>query len=57
MTEKTTILLDGLRFGEGPRWYQDRLWFSDMHDCKVLALALNGEVETIRVEFAGAGSP
>lgn len=47
MTDKTTILLDGLRFGEGPRWYQDRLWFSDMHDCKVLALALNGEVETI----------
>lgn len=47
MTDKTTILLDGLRFGEGPRWHQDRLWFSDMHDCKVLALALDGEVETI----------
>jgi sugar lactone lactonase YvrE len=47
MDNKTSILLDGLRFGEGPRWHQGRLWFSDMHDCKVLALDPNGEVETI----------
>jgi sugar lactone lactonase YvrE len=47
MDNRTSILLDGLRFGEGPRWHQGRLWFSDMHDCKVLALDLNGEVETI----------
>lgn len=26
----TRMLLDGLVFPEGPRWYQDRLWFSDM---------------------------
>ena len=24
-------LLDGLAFGEGPRWHEDKLWFSDMH--------------------------
>ncbi|HJN49133.1 MAG: SMP-30/gluconolactonase/LRE family protein [Pseudomonadales bacterium] len=47
MSDRTTILLDGLRFGEGPRWHKGRLWFSDMHDCKVLALDLNGQVETI----------
>jgi|TARA_Y100000310_G_scaffold343526_1_gene451641 sugar lactone lactonase YvrE len=47
MAGRTTVLLDGLRFGEGPRWHEGRLWFSDMHDCKVLALGLDGEVETI----------
>jgi hypothetical protein len=25
------VLADGLIFGEGPRWRDDRLWFSDMH--------------------------
>ena len=24
-------LLDGLAFGEGPRWHEGRLWLSDMH--------------------------
>lgn len=47
MANSTTILLDGLRFGEGPRWHKGRLWFSDMHDCKVLAVDLNGQLETI----------
>src|SRR5436190_8328917 len=26
------VVVDGLAFGEGPRWRDDRLWFSDMHD-------------------------
>jgi len=26
------VVLDGLAFGEGPRWRDGRLWFSDMHD-------------------------
>lgn len=42
-----TVLLDGLVFGEGPRWHDGRLWFSDMHDEKVLAVDLEGRVETI----------
>jgi sugar lactone lactonase YvrE len=24
------LLIDGLRFLEGPRWHEDRLWMSDM---------------------------
>jgi sugar lactone lactonase YvrE len=42
-------LLDDLCFGEGPRWRADeqRLWFSDMHDHRVLAVDLAGNVETI----------
>ena len=26
------VVVDGLAFGEGPRWRGGRLWFSDMHD-------------------------
>ena len=47
MTRTTRVLLDGLAFGEGPRWHEGRLWFSDMHAHKVLALGLDGKVETI----------
>jgi sugar lactone lactonase YvrE len=25
------VVLEGLAFGEGPRWHEGRLWFSDMH--------------------------
>ena len=37
---ETTILLDGLRFPEGPRWHEGRLWFSDMHARQVIAVDL-----------------
>ncbi len=47
MSQTTEVLLDGLCFGEGPRWHAGRLWFSDMHDHKVLAVNLDGKVETI----------
>jgi sugar lactone lactonase YvrE len=40
-------LIDGLRFPEGPRWHDGRLWFSDMHSQQVLAVDLDGKVETI----------
>jgi sugar lactone lactonase YvrE len=49
------ILLDGLCFGEGPRWHDDRLWFSDMHAHWVLAVTENGETERI-VEVPGRPS-
>jgi len=44
---KTRVLLDGLGFPEGPRWYGGRLWFSDMHSKKVIALDTDGNAETI----------
>ena len=42
-------LLDDLCFAEGPRWRADeqRLWFSDMHDHRVVAVDLEGNAETI----------
>lgn len=43
----TNTLLDGLCFGEGPRWHEGRLWLSDMHAHQVLAVSEDGQVETI----------
>jgi sugar lactone lactonase YvrE len=42
-----TVLLDGLAFAEGPRWHDGKLFFSDMHDGKVLAVDLDGKVELV----------
>src|SRR4029078_7871465 len=44
----TTVILDGLAFPEGPRWHDGRLWFSDQHDKRVVAMSVDGTAETIR---------
>lgn len=54
MTE-TRVLIDGLRFPEGPRWHEDRFWFSDMHSGCVIAVDMQGRAETI-VKVAGEPS-
>ena len=41
-----TVLAD-LVFGEGPRWHDGRLWFSDMHDHRVIATTIDGDATTI----------
>jgi sugar lactone lactonase YvrE len=43
----TEILLDGLAFPEGPRWHDDRLWFSDQHAKRVVAVDTAGAAETV----------
>ena len=40
----TTTLLEGLYFGEGPRWHQGRLWFSDFYDHQVKSVDSDGQV-------------
>ncbi len=48
MTPRTTsVVLDGLAFPEGPRWHEGRLWFSDQHDKRVVAMSVDGTAETI----------
>ena len=42
MSTEFRTVLEGLRFGEGPRWHDGRVWFSDMHDHRVLATDLEG---------------
>jgi sugar lactone lactonase YvrE len=50
------VVKEGLAFGEGPRWHDGRLWFSDMHAHVVLAFTpSDGTLESI-VEVPGAPS-
>ena len=37
----------GIYFGEGPRWHENKLWFSDMHGDKVFTLDENDNLETV----------
>lgn len=46
-TLSTDVLLDGLAFPEGPRWHDDKLWFSDMHDQRVKTVDLHGRAEEV----------
>jgi len=41
------LLADGLHFGEGPRWHDDRLFFSDFYDHLVKTVDMNGEVTDV----------
>ncbi len=43
----TKVLVDGLCFGEGPRWHNDKLYFSDMHAGTVYTVDTNGTLETV----------
>jgi sugar lactone lactonase YvrE len=42
-----TLLLDGLAFPEGPRWYDGWLWFSDVTNKRVERVALDGRREVV----------
>ncbi|MCH8192075.1 MAG: SMP-30/gluconolactonase/LRE family protein [Chloroflexi bacterium] len=41
------VLLDDIMFAEGPRWHQERLWFSDMYAHEVVAVDMAGRRESI----------
>ena len=47
MRYKTEVLIDGLYFGEAPRWHEGRLWLSDMHGGKVIKVDMEGRVEEV----------
>lgn len=52
---KLEPFLDGLHFGEAPRWHDGRLWFSDFYAHQVRAVDESGTAETI-VEVPGRPS-
>jgi sugar lactone lactonase YvrE len=54
MSRSTEVLLKDLCFGEGPRWHDDRLWFSDMHAGLVLSWS---EADGLRTEAEVPGDP
>ena len=49
MSRAARVLCEGIYFGEGPRWRDGRLWFSDFFAQAVKSTSLNGDVRT---EFA-----
>lgn len=55
MPYETQVLLEGLVFPEGPRWHDNRLWFSDIYDHKIIAVDIYGDAEII-VEVPGKSS-
>jgi sugar lactone lactonase YvrE len=46
MARDTELLLDGIYFGEGPRWHEGRLWFSDFYAHAVKSVSPSGDVRT-----------
>ena len=49
MSRAARVLCEGIYFGEGPRWRNGRLWFSDFFAQAVKSASLKGD---IRTEFA-----
>ncbi|HZK98340.1 MAG TPA: SMP-30/gluconolactonase/LRE family protein [Caulobacteraceae bacterium] len=46
MARATRILSEGIYFGEGPRWHDGRLWFSDFYAHAVKSVSLAGDART-----------
>ena len=42
-----SLLAENLNFGEGPRWHNNKLWFSDFYQHSVMTLDLSGKIEKI----------
>jgi sugar lactone lactonase YvrE len=49
MTEELTPLATGFCFGEGPRWFEGLLWFSDMLGEAVHTVTMGGSLTTLAV--------
>ena len=47
MERKLETLMKGLTFGEGPRWHENKFYFSDFYSHKVYSLDLSGKHEVI----------
>ena len=46
MDSAAQILAEGIYFGEGPRWHEGRLWFSDFYAHRVCSVSLQGDLKT-----------
>lgn len=47
MDKRPTLLADNLKFPEGPRWHDGKLWFSDYATNQFLSVDLNGRLQPI----------
>ena len=55
MTRPVRTLTEGIHFGEGPRWHQGRLWFSDFYSSRVCSVSPEGDLRT-ELELEGRSS-
>ncbi len=46
MGRETRVLTGGIYFGEGPRWHDGRLWFSDFYAHAVMSVSPAGDLRT-----------
>ncbi|MEX1009692.1 MAG: SMP-30/gluconolactonase/LRE family protein [Acidimicrobiia bacterium] len=49
-TRDVSVLVDGLAFGEGPRWHDGALFLSDMHSHRVLSVDPRSDATTVVAE-------
>jgi len=42
----------GVDFGEGPRWREGRLWYSDFYQAAIYAVTVDGQREAVHSDFA-----
>ena len=47
MIRENTIIVDDLTFPEGPRWYKDKLYFSDFFTHRVYAIDSSGNCNSV----------
>ena len=47
LNQRTVLLDSEIGFPEGPRWRQDRLWFSDMFNKRVMNVDLDGNAKVV----------
>jgi len=45
-----TVVREGLGFGEGPRWHEGRLWYSDFYRRGIFSMAEDGSDEVLEHE-------
>ena len=55
-TYDATIIREGLAYGEGPRWHEGRLWYSDFYRHGVFSMEGDGSDERLEVEVPGQPS-
>jgi sugar lactone lactonase YvrE len=45
------LLVDGVDFGEGPRWHDGRLWYSDFYQRAIYAVSTDGDREAVHANL------
>ncbi len=51
MASDLALLVDGVDFGEGPRWHDGRLWYSDFYQRAIYAVAPDGTRTAIHADL------